>query len=168
MTVTPGAAVDLVVTPLTATITADETLELSADVVDQHGNAVPGESITFTPSNGTMGGTFGDIFQPYAVGGQTVTVTWGTTSTVVNILVELGAPADIELTGCSGVVPAGTECEITTTLYDQYRNIIPLTEAGALSYSVNDGLYSEATSMYFADTVGMWQLSLTSAIGLSD
>ena len=119
VTVTPGAAVDLVVTPLTATITADETLELSADVVDQHGNAVPGESITFTPSNGTMGGTFGDIFQPYAVGGQTVTVTWGTTSTVVNILVELGAPADIELTGCSGVVPAGTECEITTTLYDQ-------------------------------------------------
>ena len=168
VTVTPGAAVDLVVTPLTATITADETLELSADVVDQHGNAVPGESITFTPSNGTMGGTFGDIFQPYAVGGQTVTVTWGTTSTVVNILVELGAPADIELTGCSGVVPAGTECEITTTLYDQYRNIIPLTEAGALSFSVNDGLYSEATSMYFADTVGMWQLSLTSAIGLSD
>ena len=31
VTVTPGAAVDLVVTPLTATITADETLELSAD-----------------------------------------------------------------------------------------------------------------------------------------
>ena len=168
VTVTPGAAVDLVVTPLTATITADETLELSADVVDQHGNAVTGESITFTPSNGTMGGTFGDIFQPYAVGGQTVTVTWGTTSTVVNILVELGAPAEIELTGCSGVVPAGTECEITTTLYDQYRNVIPLTEAGALSYSVNDGLYSEATNMYFANTVGMWQLSLTSAIGLSD
>ena len=168
VTVTPGAAVGLVVTPLTATITADETLELSADVVDQHGNAVPGESITFTPSNGTMGGTFGDIFQPYAVGGQTVTVTWETTSIVVNILVELGAPADIELTGCSGVVPAGTECEITTTLYDQYRNIIPLTEAGALSYSVNDGLYSEATNMYFANTVGMWQLSLTSAIGLSD
>ena len=51
VTVTPGAAVGLVVTPLTATITADETLELSADVVDQHGNAVPGESITFTPSN---------------------------------------------------------------------------------------------------------------------
>ncbi|MGA0331615.1 MAG: DNRLRE domain-containing protein [Candidatus Poseidoniaceae archaeon] len=168
VTVTPGAPVDLVVTPLTATITADETLALTANVVDQHGNAVPGESITFTPSNGTMGGTFGDVFQPYTVGGQTVTVTWGTTSIVVNILVELGAPTDIELTGCAGVVPAGTECEITTTLYDQFGNVIPLSEAGALSYSVNDGFYSEATSMYFANTVGTWQLSLTSAIGLSD
>lgn len=168
VTVTPGAPIDLVVTPLTATITADETLELTADVVDQHGNAVPGQSITFTPSNGTMGGTFGDIFQPYAVGGQTVTVTWQTTSIVVNVLVELGAPTTIELTGCTGVVPAGTECEITTTLYDQFGNVIPLTEAGALSYSVNDGFYSEATSMYFANTVGTWQLSVTSAIGLSD
>ena len=168
VTVTPGAAVDLVVTPLTATITTDETLELTADVVDQHGNAVPGESITFAPSNGTMGGTFGDVFQPYTVGGQTVTVTWETTSIVVNILVELGAPTDIQLTGCTGVVPAGTECEITTTLYDQFGNVIPLTEAGALSYSVNDGFYSEATSMYFANIVGTWQLSLTSAIGLSD
>ena len=168
VTVTPGAPIDLVVTPLTSTITADETLELTADVVDQHGNAVPGQSITFTPSNGTMGGTFGNIFQPYAVGGQTVTVTWQTTSVVVNILVELGAPTTLELTGCTGVVPAGTECEITTTLYDQFWNVIPLTEAGALSYSINDGSFNEATSMYFADTVGTWQLSVASAIGLSD
>lgn len=168
VTVTPGAPLDLSVSPLTATITADETLQLTANVVDQHGNAVPGESITFTPSNGTMGGTFGHVFQPYSVGGQTVTVTWGTTSIIVNVLVELGAPNSIEMTGCNGVVPAGTECEITTTLYDQFGNTIPLTEAGALSYTVNDGLYSEATGMYFANTVGMWQLSVTSAIGLSD
>ena len=168
VTVTPGAPLDLSVSPLTATITSDETLQLTANVVDQHGNTVPGESITFTPSNGTMGGTFGDVFQPYSVGGQTVTVTWGTTSVIVNVLVELGAPTSIEMTGCDGVVPAGTECEITTTLYDQFGNVIPLSEAGALSYTVNDGLYSEATSMYFANTVGMWQLSVTSAIGLSD
>jgi len=168
VTVTFGAPVDLIVTPLSATITTDETLELTANVVDQHGNTVTGESITFTPSNGTMGGTFGDVFQPYTVGGQTVTVTWGTISVVVNVLVELGAPTDLVLTGCTGVVAAGTECAITTTLYDQFGNIIPLTEAGALSYTVNDGFYSEATSMYFANTVGTWQLSITSAIGLSD
>ncbi|RPG80975.1 MAG: hypothetical protein CBC77_000560, partial [Euryarchaeota archaeon TMED117] len=70
--------------------------------------------------------------------------------------------------GCEGVTPAGTECEITTTLYDQFGNIIPLSEAGALTYSVTDGLYSEATNMYFADNVGTWQLSLTTGIGLSD
>lgn len=168
VTVTPGAPVNLVVTPLTATITSDDTLQLTADVVDQFGNVVPGESITFSPSNGSMGGTFGDVFQPYSVGGQTVSVTWTTITVIVNVQVELGAPTDIVLTGCEGVTPAGTECEITTTLYDQFGNIIPLSEAGALTYSVTDGLYSEATNMYFADHVGTWQLSLSSGIGLSD
>ena len=168
VTVTPGAPVNLVVTPLTATITSDDTLQLTADVVDQFGNVVPGESITFSPSNGSMGGTFGDVFQPYSAGGQTVSVTWTTITVIVNVQVELGAPTDIVLTGCEGVTPAGTECEITTTLYDQFGNIIPLSEAGALTYSVTDGLYSEATNMYFADNVGTWQLSLTSGIGLSD
>ena len=72
------------------------------------------------------------------------------------------------MTGCVGLIPAGTECEITTTLYDQFGNTIPLTQAGTLSYSVNDGVYTESSNMYFADTVGSWQLSVTSTIGLSD
>ena len=168
VTVEPGTPVELIVTPLTATITADETLQLSAIVVDQFGNVVPGESITYTPSNGSMGGTFGDVFQPYAAGNQNVTVSWDSTSIVVEVLVELGAPTDIVLTGCVGLIPAGTECEITTTLYDQFGNTIPLTQAGTLSYSVNDGVYTESSNMYFADTVGSWQLSVTSTIGLSD
>ncbi len=168
VTVTPGAPVNLIVTPLTATITADDTLQLTADVVDQFGNIVSGESISFSPSNGSMIGTFGDVFQPYSTGGQTVSVTWTTITVIVNVQVELGAPSEIVLVGCEGVTPAGTECEITTTLYDQFGNIIPLSEAGALTYSVTDGLYSEATSMYFADQVGTWQFSLTSGIGLSD
>ena len=168
VTVTPGAPVDLIVTPLEATLTADDTLQLTADVVDQFGNIVPGESISFTPSNGSMAGTFGDVFQPYSTGGQTVSITWTTITVIVNVQVELGAPTDIVLTGCDGVTPAGTECEVTTTLYDQFGNIIPLSEAGALTYSVTDGLYSEATNMYFADKVGTWQFSLTSGIGLSD
>ena len=115
-----------------------------------------------------MGGTFGDVFQPYAAGNQNVTVSWDSTSIVVDVLVELGAPTDIVLTGCVGLIPAGTECEITTTLYDQFGNTIPLTQAGTLSYSVNDGVYTESSNMYFADTVGSWQLSVTSTIGLSD
>ena len=97
VTVTPGAPVNLVVTPLTATITSDDTLQLTADVVDQFGNVVPGESITFSPSNGSMGGTFGDVFQPYSVGGQTVSVTWTTITVIVNVQVELGAPTDLSL-----------------------------------------------------------------------
>ena len=168
VTVTPGAPVDLIVTPLTATITADDTLQLTADVVDQFGNIVSGESISFAPSNGSMTGTFGAVFQPYSTGGQTVSVTWTTITVIVNVQVELGAPSVVVLTGCEGITPAGTECEITTTLYDQFGNIIPLSQAGALTYSVTDGLYSEATNMYFADQVGTWQFSLTSGIGLSD
>ena len=40
ITVTAGAPVELIVTPLSATITADETLEITAHMVDQHCNMV--------------------------------------------------------------------------------------------------------------------------------
>jgi len=68
ITVTAGAPETLQVTPLTATITADDTLTITANMVDQHGNPVSGISLTYTPSNGSMSSVVPNIFQPYAVG----------------------------------------------------------------------------------------------------
>ena len=56
--------------PLTATITADENLTITAQMADQHGNFKPGESILITPSNSV----FGTTFFPYAAGDHTITV----------------------------------------------------------------------------------------------
>ncbi|MCS5532792.1 MAG: DNRLRE domain-containing protein [Candidatus Poseidoniaceae archaeon] len=167
ITVTPGSPTTLDVTPLTGQITSDESLEITAAVVDQFGNVVAGELITFSTSNGTMGGVNGNIYYPFASGAQTVTVTWGTQSVYVQIAVGNGIPSYFELSGCEGVVPAGEWCDITHTLYDQFGNVLNETHAGLLSWSTNDGNYSELNNQYFPDHLGTWTLSLTSVSGAS-
>ena len=62
ITVTPGAPVTLIVDEISSTITNDESFTIMAHVEDANGNTVPGMTITYTPSNGTMTGT---TFYPY-------------------------------------------------------------------------------------------------------
>ncbi|DAC23945.1 MAG TPA: DNRLRE domain-containing protein, partial [Candidatus Poseidoniales archaeon] len=133
ITVTAGAPVELIVTPLSATITADETLEITAHMVDQHGNMVASEPILFTPTNGTM---LGSTFQPYAAGSHTVRVAHDVPSgefVDVAVTVQPGSPEYFELSGCEGTVPAGVWCDITIDLYDQFGNALGISDAGNLT-----------------------------------
>ena len=166
ITVTPGAPVDLVVTPLTATITADETLTINAQMADQHGNFRTGETIDITPSNGSMMGT---TFMPFAAGDHTITVSHPASGqqVVVDVTVLPGAPSYFEMSGCEGTVPAGVWCDITLDLYDQFGNMLGLSEAGNLTWTTTNGNYSEINEQYFPDHVGVWSLSVTSVSGVT-
>ena len=171
ITVSPGVATDLLVTPLTATITADQTLTITAAMVDQHGNAVPGEPITFTPTNGSMSSVMPNVFQPYAVGTFSIRVQHAVTSgeyVDVSVTVTKGAPAYFELSGCTGVVPAGVWCDISADLYDQFGNPLDISDAGNLTWTMTDGSFSEINQQYFPDHVGVWWLNVTSVSGASD
>ena len=171
ITVTPGAPTELLVTPLTATITADDTLTISAAMVDQHGNAVVGEPISYTPSNGSMSSTMPNLFEPYAVGIHTVRVQHDVTSGEfidVTVTVTEGAASYFVLSGCEGTVPAGVWCDITADLYDQFGNALLIEDAGTLTWTTTNGNYSEINEQYFPDHVGVWWLNLTSASGASD
>lgn len=171
ITVTPGLPTELVVTPLTSTITADETLTISAYMVDQHGNAVSGEPITYTPTNGTMSAVMPNIFQPYAVGTHVVRVQHDVVQgefVDVSIIVTAGVPDTFVLSGCEGTVPAGVVCDISIDLYDQFGNELDIAAAGNLTWSTTNGNYSEINQQYFPDHVGVWWLNLTSVSGASD
>ena len=152
--------------PLTATITADETLTISAEMADQHGNFNTGETIDLTPSNGSMMGT---TFMPYAAGTHTVTVSHPASGqqVVVTITVLPGAPSYFVMSGCEGTVPAGVWCDITLDLYDQFGNALALSEAGNLTWSTTNGNYSEINQQYYPDHVGVWSLAVTSVSGVS-
>ena len=164
VTVIPNTPTTLVVDQLSATITADETLDIAARVTDDYGNEVAGELITYVESNGSMSGS---IFTPYASGPQTVNVAWGSTSTTVNIEVLPGAPVEIVLSGCDGMIPAGTTCDVTHAVVDQFGNSMDVTFAGGLSWTTTNGNFSESAMAYTADHVGAWTLSVTSASGAS-
>ena len=109
ISVTPGAPTQLIVDQTDVTITADDTHEIVAIVVDQHGNQVFGETISYQPTNGSMIGT---TFYPYNSGNQTVTVSWNIQSIDVAINVSGGTPVYYETTGCEDVIKAGTTCEL--------------------------------------------------------
>ena len=67
------------------TITADETVTVSAYAVDQHGNLVTNEIINFIVSNGSISSS--NVFSPYTVGSQTVTAEWvGLTTSLQEVL----------------------------------------------------------------------------------
>jgi len=96
-----------------------------------------------------------------------VNVAWGSTSTTVNIEVLPGAPVEIVLSGCDGVIPAGTTCDVTHAVVDQFGNSMDVTFAGGLSWTTTNGNFSESAMAYTADHVGAWTLSVTSASGAS-
>ena len=140
-------------------------------MVDQHGNMVPGEPITYTPTNGSMSAVVPNIFQPYAVGSHVVRVAHNVPSgefVDVAVTVEAGAPSYFELGGCDGTVPAGVWCDITIDLYDQFGNALDLADAGNLTWTTTNGNYSEIDQKYFPDHVGVWWLNLTSVSGAMD
>ena len=166
VTVTPGAPTTLVATGSASEITADDTMTITATVVDQFGNVVPNQAITYTPSNGSMDPTQRNLFLPYAVGAQTIDVDWNGQTVTVQVFVTTGVASYFTLEGCDGINPAGVWCPVTHTLYDQFHNEIQdVSEAGSLTWTVENGNYSTENGEYFPDHVGVWMLNLTSTSG---
>ena len=97
-----------------ATISADETITVSAYAIDQHGNLVTNEIISFSPSNGSIDPN--GVFSPYTSGAQTVTVQWiGATSTLQEVLdVEVlpGVPVEVTISGCNEIIHADTNLSL--------------------------------------------------------
>ena len=108
------------------TIDADSEVDIFAYAIDQHGNLVTGETISFVTTNGSIG--LNNKYYPYLVGNQIITAQWiGASSTLaVDLYVEVvpGAPNMLELSGCDYVVDAGTSCDLFATLYDQFGNLV--------------------------------------------
>ena len=173
VTVNPGAAVVHIVSPITATITADESLDIEVKVLDQHGNLVPQQNIQWQNSNGSLstinpssGWNEAQRFFAWTAGQQTVDVSWNSISIEVVITVNTGTPSHFEISPCSENVAAGEDCQFTFTLRDAKMNELQLSEAGNISWQVDDGNMT-TTGLYSADKVGTWYVNLSSASGAS-
>ena len=164
ITVTPGAATTLLVEDTEETITADQTFTIMAIVVDQYGNTVPGISISYISSNGSMTGT---TFNPYSSGPQTVSVEWNGQIVTVNINVIGGIPSYYNTTGCEDVVSAGETCQLNWTLHDQFGNMLDIGDGGGITWTAGGGTFTETNGTYFAVTVGDYNISMVSTVGIT-
>jgi len=164
ITVTPGAPVLLVVNQTSATITADESFEIFAHIEDQHGNIVPGETISYTPDNGSMTGS---TFYPYATGLTTIVVGWMGQSNNVIVAVTGGEPVYYMTTGCESIINAGTTCTLQWTLHDQFGNVLDLADGGGITWNAGGGVFTESNGTYFATTVGTYNITMQSTKGIT-
>ena len=179
------ASLDDSSTVQSATITADEDIEIFAYAIDQHGNLVTGEVIDFTTTNGSIDSN--NFFYPYLIGEQTITVQWIGTSTTLSIdltvIVEPGAPDLVEISGCDLVVQADTKCLIYATVFDQFGNYVWFDVFGSYSLSVTNGEVAKVLTStphtspplanilvgeFTGDQVGEWDLTLTTDSGFVD
>ena len=168
-----------------ATITADETITVSAYAIDQHGNLVTNEIISFSPSNGSI--DINGIFSPYTSGAQTVTVQWiGATSTLQEVLdVEVlpGVPVEVTISGCNEIIHADTNCDLFGSAFDQFGNTVWFDDVISYTLSATDGETTKIVTPtphsqppaqevligeYTGNFVGQWTVSLNTDLGISD
>ena len=167
------------------TITADETISVSAYAVDQYGNLVTSEIISFTTTNGTVNSD--GLFSPYATGIQTITAEWiGTSNTLqedLQVEVTPGVPVNVQLSGCDETLHADTSCDIFGTAFDQYNNLVWFDDVGEFTLGAINGdifqisaptphtsppLSEILVGEYTGDLVGEWEVTFSSLLGISD
>jgi len=153
ITVTPGALASIVVTPPTATVTADQTLQYTAAGYDAKGNVVP-ISPVWSSDGGTIGVT--GLYTGGPVGDWTVTATDGPIFGTAAITVTEGALASIVVTPPTATVPADATQQFTATGYDTDDNLVPI----APSWSVPGGSI-DGSGLFTPDVVGSFTVTAT-------
>jgi len=156
ITVTPGPAVSLVVTPPAATITADQTQQFTATGYDAFGNPTP-VSPTWSVTNGSISGT--GLFTPRAVGVWVVTATDGFLSGNATVTVVPGALVRIDVTPPTATITADQTQQYTATGYDAKGNVVPINPVWS-----TDGGSINATGLYDAGPVGIWTVAATDGL----
>ena len=170
--VQPGTPITLIGGPFASTITADETVSFWVDILDANGNSVPGETVTLSFTNGSIAEgaqqttPVGALtFMPWQVGVQWVNASWGTESLNMQVTVTQGVPDYLVMAG-HAQIPAGETRDFNWTAYDSHDNPITPFRVGSVNWSVENGSIS-AVGGYSAYTVGFWNLTLMTGVGLN-
>ena len=175
LTVNPGQPLTLVTTPATAGITTDQNVTLTAEVHDQFGNPVAGETIIWSATNGSFSitGTAGATgmtpitpftWSPWLSGTHNITVTWDNESHLIPIVITVGTPDYLVITGCASIA-AAENCTYTWEVRDWRGNIANPNLAATVTWSVDDGNISQQ-GLFVADHVGIHAINASSSIGI--
>ena len=163
ITVTPGAPVQLVVVPLATSLTADEIFDVTVlEVIDQHGNVVPGETITMTITNGSLAPGLsvttpvtGVSWAPWNAGIQYLNITWGQQTVSVMITVAVGVPDYFVITGAN-TIEAGNTTQLDFNVFDQRHNAVDQSVAGVVDWGAENGAMDNLSGAFTGDAVGDW------------
>jgi len=151
VTVTPGALAAIFVSPPAATITADETIQLTATGTDVQGNPVPC-SPTWAAANGTIDSE--GQFSPWRAGNWTVWANESAASGRAAISVTPGALAAISVAPLNVTITADDTLQFIATGSDRHGNLVAI----APTWSASGGTVDDS-GLYDATLAGTWTVT---------
>jgi len=148
--VTPGAPVSVTVSPKSATITADQTQQFTASVVDRYGNPVP-VTVSWSTTGGSISAS--GLYTPGKTGNYTVTATAGSLSDTARITVLPGSLSQIIIDPPSKTITMIETVQFTARGMDAKGNDIPITP----SWSASGGSITQ-TGLYTPTKTGTYTI----------
>jgi hypothetical protein len=126
LTVTAGAASNIVISPPTANVTAGETRAYTATAFDQSGNSlgdVTAGTVFSIVESGHGGNWDANVYASNKSGTWTVRGEYGVISDTAALTVTAGPATRLELTSESSIAFSGVLFNVTVTAYDTYGNV---------------------------------------------
>ena len=142
-------------------ISVDDTVSLSAELVDRAENPVPGE-LVYRCQNGHIDHQ-NKTWQPGQIGQAVLRIIYFELELQVTFQIEPGQPSHLEI-AYGLTVQSGSTQHIIPIAKDSHGNEVDITKAGALSWQVENGTISQ-TGLFFADAPGVWNISVNSTSG---
>ena len=140
----------------------DSTVQLIADLVDARGNNVPGQTLAWSPSQGSVDEN--GIWTPAEIGNASIEVHWGELSATVVISVIPGQATILSLPSDLSV-RSGESITIEPTAQDSFGNTLDMSLVGTLQWNTESGIISNG--IYTGGDVGIWNVSCSTSNGLS-
>jgi len=153
VTVTPGLPASLVVTPPTATITAGETQQFTAEAFDANGNPTTA-LYTWTATAGSVSSS--GLYAPGPLGTFSVTATSGSLFDWGSVTVIAGTLARIAVSPASATISADVSISFLARGYDAAGNPVPISPVWTTTMGTID-----SSGLYTPSLVGTYEVRAT-------
>ena len=132
----PARPTTVTITPATAELTAlGATVQLSARVLDQNGQAMVGANVTWASSNAAVATvSFDGLVTAVAIGATTIAATAGTASGEAAVTV-IQSPISVVVSPSADTVPAGDTLRLVAEAFDENEHRI---ESAEFTWSSSD------------------------------
>ncbi len=156
VTVVPGALAQIVVSPASATLSADSSLTFTASGYDADGNAITVVLPVWSVSGGIGAIDASGKFDAQKVGsgGVIAKSALGTASDTAEVTVTMGAVKTVAITPSGGIASPGDTVQFDLTAFDKDGNATPIARP-AVAWTTTDpagsissqGLYTAGTTL---------------------
>jgi hypothetical protein len=163
LTVTPGIATEIALTPQARTIAAGTSLTYTVTASDAYGNVwgvTSDAAYAVTPR--AKGTWTGSVYTGQVAGAWTVTATVGQAMDTTSLIVTHGPASTVSLAPISATITTGQRITYTTWATDAYDNGWPAAAEAAYTITPEAGGIW-AGNVYYAEHAGTW--IMTAAVG---